>query len=133
MEKAEAPRTIEDLHSAVAEAPEFDELRDTATRRTRLYQLIAENPDPLWREIGQQLLDGHMHPSQVLSVPQYREHLQAGMADGLARLTELTGALQDHLRGAEGQPPAGGADANAVADQSDLDVSEALGPILRRR
>ena len=121
---------IDDLRTAVAASPELADLANTATRRHRLYQLIAESPDPLWREIGAQLRDGQLRPTQVLSVPEYREHLQAGMADGLANLTSMFGALEDHLH-AETPAPV---EENPAGDLSEeVDLSETLGPILRRR
>jgi hypothetical protein len=118
------------LLAAVSESPELEELKDTSSRRQKLYQLVAEHPDPLWREIGQQLRDGHISPSELLSTPQYREHLRAGMADGLERLNHMVGALEDHLRA--DPPPVEEAPRRAEPDP-DEDLSETMGPILRRR
>jgi hypothetical protein len=123
--------SLDDIRAAMAKSPEFAELKDTSSRRQALYRLIAEHPDPLLREIGQQLRDGHLRPTEVLSTPQYREHLQAGLADGLARLTQTIGALEDHLRAeaAEQQAP----DRKTKDTDPDADVMDTLGPIMRRR
>ena len=134
MDKTDGPRDIDGIRAAMADAPEFDGLQDTATRRHQLYQLIAEHPDPLWREIGQQLRDGQLRPTEVLSIPEYRDQLRTGMADGLERLTQMVDALEDHLRTDAVDQPSDGRTAGDGADQySDDDLSETLGPILRRR
>lgn len=136
MEKADGLRDVERIRAAVAASPELAELADASTRRRRFYEVVAENPDPIWREIGQQLRDGRLRPSEVLSVPEYRERLRAGMADGLTRLTQAVGALEEHLRADRAdQASAGEAEVSKPAeDLSDVeDLSEMLGPILRRR
>jgi hypothetical protein len=123
-------RSPEDIRAAMAKSPELAGFEDTSSRRNALYRLIADHPDPLWREMGQQLRDGHLRPMDVLSTPQYREQLQAGMADGLARLTQMVGALEDHLSAeATEQTP----DRKAEDTDPDADVMDSLGPIMRRR
>ncbi|PRX46923.1 hypothetical protein B0I33_10620 [Prauserella shujinwangii] len=133
MDQAENPRDIDDVRSAVAESPEFEELRDASSRRRALYRLMAENPDPLWREMGQQLRDGRMRPAEMLSTPEYREHLRAGMADGLARFAQLVGVVDEHLRAhADGEPSGLDAEGGAEGNPPGEEVED-QGPILRRR
>lgn len=65
-----------------------------AGRRTALYDMLASHPDPLWREMGEQLKTGRMRPSDMFAVPAYREHLMAGLEQAKERHGELFGAVE---------------------------------------
>lgn len=55
---------------------EYAELiADETSRRRKLYELLADSDDPLWREIGTQLRDGQMQLRDVLGVDAYTTHL----------------------------------------------------------
>jgi hypothetical protein len=65
-------RSIKDLLDALARTPFGAELREPERHRQRIYRELAEDDDPLLREIGEQLRDGVMRPHQLLDVPAYR-------------------------------------------------------------
>jgi hypothetical protein len=64
-------------------------LHDTAGRRRRLAEMMAEHSDPLVREMGKQLRDGQATLRQLFSVPEYSEALRGGV-DRLAE-TDVAG------------------------------------------
>ena len=68
-------------------------LATPAGRRAALYDMLANHPDPLWREMGEQLKTGRMRPSDMFAVPAYREHLMAGLEQVKERHGELFGAV----------------------------------------
>jgi hypothetical protein len=68
-------------------------LATPAGRRTALYDMLANHPDPVWREMGEQLKTGRMRPSDMFAVPAYREHLMAGLEQAKERHGELFGAV----------------------------------------
>lgn len=69
-------------------------LATPAGRRTALYDMLASHPDPVWREMGEQLKTGRMRPSDMFAVPAYREHLMAGLEQAKERHGELFGAVE---------------------------------------
>ena len=73
-------------------------LHDSVSRRRRLAELMAEHNDPLVREMGKQLRDGQATPQQLLSVPQYWEALQQGVANlAETNLDEVESQVDDVL------------------------------------
>jgi hypothetical protein len=44
-------------------------------RRRKLYELLANSDDPMWKEIGTQLRDGQMQVRDVFGVEAYGAHL----------------------------------------------------------
>jgi hypothetical protein len=44
-------------------------------RRRKLYELLANSDDPLWKEIGTQLRDGQMQLRDIFGVEAYGTHL----------------------------------------------------------
>jgi hypothetical protein len=73
-------------------------LRDSSGRRRLLAQLMAESGDSLVCEIGRQLRDGQATPQQLLSVPQYWEALQHGVAQlAETNLAEVESQVNDML------------------------------------
>jgi hypothetical protein len=75
-EVAESARA--DLAAIMRLAPgsEYGDLVAHETfRRRKLYELLANSDDPLWKEIGTQLRDGQMQPRDMLGVDAYRTHL----------------------------------------------------------
>ncbi len=50
-----------------------------AELRTLVYAALAEQSDPLLREIGQQLRDGLMVPAELDRAPEYRDVLRRGV------------------------------------------------------
>jgi hypothetical protein len=53
-------------------------IRDDGRRRHELYRMMAGSAEPAVREMGQQLRDGLVTPTQLLTVPQYAEVLHRG-------------------------------------------------------
>ncbi|MGI5214974.1 hypothetical protein [Plantactinospora sp. CA-290183] len=62
-------------------------------RQAELYELLASHPDPLWREMGEQLKGGKMRTIDVFAIPAYRDHLE----EGLERAKERQGELIESL------------------------------------
>jgi len=50
-----------------------ERLTSRTARRERAAEALLRHPDPVMREIGRQLRDGSMRPSDVLRIPEYRE------------------------------------------------------------
>jgi hypothetical protein len=48
-------------------------LSDDQLRHRQAFEGLAQHPDPVLQEIGEQLRDGTMTPSDVLRVPAYAE------------------------------------------------------------
>jgi hypothetical protein len=65
-------RTIRQLLDAIADTPLGAEMRDPQKARERIYRELAQEDDPLLREIGEQLRDGVLRPHQLLDIPAYR-------------------------------------------------------------
>ena len=72
-------------------------LRDPTRRRQAIYDGLAGSADPIAREIGEQLRDGRLRPSDLLRSPEYRSFLDRGAAalrlldlDALARWADAS-------------------------------------------
>jgi hypothetical protein len=57
----------------LAETSLGERLSNPAARRERAAEALLRHPDPVLREIGQQIRDGSMRPSDVLRIPAYRD------------------------------------------------------------
>jgi hypothetical protein len=68
-----AAARISELIAELDHSPRGEQLRDAGFRRRHAYEALLRNPDPVMREIGQQLRDGHMRLSDILRVPAYAE------------------------------------------------------------
>lgn len=108
-------------------------LATPAGRRTALYDMLASHPDPVWREMGEQLKTGRMRPSDMFAVPAYREHLMAGLEQAKERHGELFVAVETAATASPASPddnPAetttrtrapGGPPSRSTRDEDDLD------------
>lgn len=81
-------------------------LATPAGRRAALYDMLATHPDPVWREMGEQLKTGRMRPSDMFAVPAYREHLMAGLEQAKERHGELFGAVETAATASPDDKPA---------------------------
>jgi hypothetical protein len=72
-ERREAAASIRDSVRTLRDTPFGERLRDPDFRRQHAAGALLRNPDPVMREIGRQLQDGSMRPSDVLRIPEYRE------------------------------------------------------------
>jgi hypothetical protein len=87
-------------------------LRDPARRRQAVYDGLARSADPVAREIGEQLRDGRLCPSDLLRSPEFRSFLDRGAAslrwldlDALARWADRSLASgRDGTSGGGGIP-----------------------------
>jgi hypothetical protein len=52
-----------------------DLIAHETNRRRKLYELLANSDDPVWKEIGTQLRDGQMQVRDVFGVEAYGTHL----------------------------------------------------------
>ena len=68
-----AAESIRDSVRALRDTPIGERLRSAAFRQEHAAEALLRNPDPIMREIGRQLQDGSMRPSDVLRIPAYRE------------------------------------------------------------
>ncbi|MFI6265283.1 hypothetical protein [Micromonospora sp. NPDC051006] len=115
------PARPDDVLAAVDRTPYGAVLRDESRRRQMIYEAMLAGPDPIGREIGQQLLDGSVTPRGLLAVTDYQEYFSrartdaerldlddlAASAAALADDQQLTGDLdQDAAAGADDEPPA---------------------------
>lgn len=78
--------------------PLGDRLDSRDKRRTALFDMLANHKDPMWREIGQQLKNGQMKPTDLLATPVYRQHLLDGLEAAKERIDELPDLIE---RGAD--------------------------------
>lgn len=81
-------------------------LATPAARRSALYDMLAAHPDPVWREMGEQLRNGSMRPSDMFAVPAYRERVMAGLEQAKERHAELFGAVERAVAGESDPGPA---------------------------
>jgi hypothetical protein len=97
--------SVRDILSKFEQTADGWLLHDTVARRHRLARMMAEHDDPVMREMGEQLRDGHATPRRLASVPEYWETLQRGVSR-LAEtdLAELDGRLEDTLERERGEP-----------------------------
>jgi hypothetical protein len=73
-ERREAAETIRDsVRLLRSRSPIGERLRSGAFRREHAGEALLRHPDPIMREIGRQLRDGTMRPSDVLRIPEYRD------------------------------------------------------------
>jgi hypothetical protein len=72
------PVTIEALLAKVENSRYRALLHDDQLRRRLVFKMLAESDDPLLREMGEQLRDGLVTPSQLMSIPEYWEALSRG-------------------------------------------------------
>lgn len=76
-------------------------LATPAGRRAALYDMLAQHPDPTWREMGEQMRNGQMRPSDLFAIPAYREHLMAGLEQAKERHEEMFGAVEQSAAGGD--------------------------------
>jgi hypothetical protein len=72
------PVTIEALLAKVEDSRYRELLHDDQLRRRLVVKMLAESDDPMLREMGEQLRDGLVKPSQLMSIPEYWEALGRG-------------------------------------------------------
>ncbi|MET7962209.1 hypothetical protein [Micromonospora zamorensis] len=70
----------EDVLAAVDRTPYGAVVRDEARRRQMVYESLISGPDPIGREIGQQLRDGNLSPRDLLTVGDYQAFLSRARA-----------------------------------------------------
>jgi hypothetical protein len=93
-------------NQAPAGAPDDDALADAVARRARVYDALAEHPDPLLREIGRQLRRGEMTLLDVLRQPEYQRVLERGLR-GLQQIdpARLAGLRRSNVPSADPAMP----------------------------
>lgn len=96
--------TIRELVSELEGTALGERMHDPEFRRRHAYGALQHNPDPIMREIGQQLRDGSMRPADVLRVPAYAEAFLRSTEDAARRLepkkiaAELSALLAEQRR-----------------------------------
>ncbi|WP_422733855.1 hypothetical protein ACN26Y_28440 [Micromonospora sp. WMMD558] len=75
------PARPEDILAAVDRTPYGEVLRDQSRRRQLVYEAMMSGPDPIGREIAQQLRSGSVTPRDLLAVADYREFFSRARAD----------------------------------------------------
>ena len=105
-DRAAAKRRIPELVRELEASPAGQRLRDLEARRRRLHDALSQHPDPILREIGQQLVDGRIRPAELLRSSVYAEALQQAAARAAERLDPV--ALARELEALVGphRPPA---------------------------
>jgi hypothetical protein len=93
-----APETddIADLVARLRSGPLGKRLADRRFRREHGYEALLHNPDPIMREIGQQLRDGVIRPVDILRVPEYTEAFRRSAEHAAEHLDEHR--IADELR-----------------------------------
>lgn len=100
---------IQDSVRALRDTPAGQRLRSRAFRQEHAAEALLRHPDPVMREIGQQLRDGTMSPSDVLRVPAYTEAFQRAAVDARDRLdpqriaAELSGLAERSVEETRGR------------------------------
>jgi hypothetical protein len=78
-EPADVPETATANLAAIMrlapDSPYHAMVTSETSRRKRLYELLADSDDPLWKEIGTQLRDGQMRLRDIWGVDAYCTHL----------------------------------------------------------
>lgn len=96
------PVTIEALLAKVENSRYRALLHDDQLRRRLVFKMLAESDDPILREMGEQLRDGLVTPSQLMSIPEYWEALSPGYeALGAIDLDQVA----DQVDAADDAPP----------------------------
>lgn len=75
------PTGPEDVIAAVDRTPYGEILRDESRRRQMVFEAMMAGPDPIGREIGQQLRSGNVTPQDLLALPDYQEYFSRARAD----------------------------------------------------
>ncbi|GAB4005726.1 hypothetical protein GCM10029992_54440 [Glycomyces albus] len=60
---------VEELLGRLEQTPLGERLSTPAKRQAELYDLLASHPDPLWREMGEQLKSGKMRTMDIFATP----------------------------------------------------------------
>ncbi|HEY8474106.1 MAG TPA: hypothetical protein VIL37_15925 [Natronosporangium sp.] len=74
-----------------------DLLSDVSGRRRRLFEALANSDDPLWREIGEQLREGRIRPSDVLQSEVYWNKIQEGLTEHADDFRQAIQAAKEQL------------------------------------
>lgn len=85
MTAADGLNRLEQILAKLEQTSYGELVRDDERRRHELYRMMADSTEPTVREMGQQLRDGLVTPTQLLTVPEYAEVLH----QGYERLGEL--------------------------------------------
>ena len=72
------PATIEALLAKVENSRYRALLHDDQLRRGLVVKMLTQSDDPMLREMGEQLRDGVVTASQLMSIPEYWEALRPG-------------------------------------------------------
>jgi hypothetical protein len=75
-EQRPAAETIREAIRALRGTPAGERLRSHTQRTQHAAEALLRSPDPIMREVGGQLRDGAMRPSDVLRIPEYRDAFQ---------------------------------------------------------
>jgi hypothetical protein len=70
---------------------------DPGQLQHQMFALLADNEDPMWREIGQQLRDGRMSLRQVAEVDAYWQHVAGDVDEQHDAFRDTLHTLQTHL------------------------------------
>jgi hypothetical protein len=66
-------------------------------RRHKLYELLADSDDPMWKEIGTQLRDGQMQLHEIFRIEAYASHLTDTVDKHARDFPEMLAETREHL------------------------------------
>lgn len=67
------------------------------SRRHKLYELLADSDDPMWKEIGTQLRDGQMQLHEIFRIEAYASHLIDTIDKHARDFPEMLAETREHL------------------------------------
>ncbi|MEO3770563.1 hypothetical protein [Micromonospora sp. B9E7] len=111
----DTPSTPADVLAAVDRTPYGAVVRDEARRRQMVYESLISGPDPIGREIGQQLRDGNLSPRDLLTVGDYQGFL--GRARAQAERLDLDDLAAAARSAATDEVPSDPADTHRSSDR----------------
>ncbi len=105
-ERAATAARIQALVTELHHSPVGERLRDPAFRQRHVVEALLHNPDPVMREIGEQVRDGHMRLSEIQRVPAYRDAFANAAQQAAQRLDpkEIAKQLEQLATRTRGEP-----------------------------
>ena len=115
MTTADRLNRLEQILAKLEQTSYGELIRDDGRRRRELYRMMAESAEPTVREMGQQLRDGLVTPTQLLTVPEYADVLHRGYErlgeidlDTIEETVEEVHRAEQEAGGGGPQPPGSG-------------------------
>jgi hypothetical protein len=93
-ERAATAARIQALVTELRQSSVGERLRDPAFRQRHVVEALLHNPDPVMREIGAQVRDGHIRLSDIQRVAAYREAFANAAQEAAQRLDPKETAKQ---------------------------------------